>query len=147
LITVARDWLGLSDPNRPIQPSLPDCWIWMANEFLGRADKSPPPIDNSRGLLCEMVSKYAYKGKRKREQQEAEREIAASLQRDQLRMVTVSRSRYNPRFRGRIIAEPRQAQELLVQAALCIVSSVPFKDFDFEEVGPLRNEAAVTLAK
>jgi hypothetical protein len=42
--------------------------------------------------------------------------------------VTISRARYNPRFRGRIIAEPRQAQELLLRTALCIVDSVPFKD-------------------
>jgi pimeloyl-ACP methyl ester carboxylesterase len=146
LISVARDWLGLTDPNRPIKPSLPDCWIWMANEVLGRDKKSPPPIDSTRGLLCEMISKYAYKGKLKREQEKAEREIATSLQRDQLRMLTVSRSRYNPRFRGRIIAEPRQAQELLVQAALCIVASTPFKDFDFKEVRPPRNEAALSPA-
>jgi pimeloyl-ACP methyl ester carboxylesterase len=144
LTSVARDWLSLDDASQPIKPSLPDCWIWMSNEFLGRAPESPAPIQVSRSLLCEMVSKYVYRGKNHERLEKAERDIAMSLQKDQLRMVTVSRARYNPRFRGRIIAEPRQAQELLIQAALCIVASVPFKDFDFKSVSPPKEGVRVS---
>ena len=91
---------------------------------------------NCRGGL---PKKYIYRGRSKPRREKAEQEIAASLQKDDLRVVSISRSRYNPRFRGRIIGEPRQAQELLLRAALCIVASRPYRGFDFEAVGPGTN--------
>lgn len=119
LSEAAREQLKITDARRAIKPALPDCWIWMSNDFLGLAEGEPsPPISTARQRLCEKVPDYLGP--------DNERAIAKRLSSDNLRMVTVSRARYNPRFRGRIIAEPRQAQELLLRAALCIAASEPF---------------------
>lgn len=127
LTAAARRRLEIADEKRPIKPALPDCWVWMSNEFLGQAKKNTPSIDDSRRLLCKEVPKFVGMDSAP---------IAEGLRKDDLRMVTVSRARYNPRFRGRIIAEPRQAQELLLQVALCIAVSTPFGTYDFKKVSP-----------
>lgn len=126
LCAAAHQRLGIGDSDEPIQAALPDCWVWMSHEFFGRKEGNAPTVDACVQPICEEVPKYVAKTKK------AEGEIAELLRADDLRMVTLSRARYNPRFRGRIIAEPRQAQELLLRAALCIVSSVPFKSFNFK---------------
>jgi pimeloyl-ACP methyl ester carboxylesterase len=109
-------------------PALPDCWVWMSNEFLDRAKgRSAPSVENGIQSLCREIPGYLGR--------EKEKEVAESLRSDSLRIVSLSRARYNPRFRGRIVAEPRQAQELLLRLSLCIVTSVPFESFAFE-AGP-----------
>jgi hypothetical protein len=133
LDTVARSWLGL-DVASPIKPSLPDCWVWMSNSFLERT--SNPTINYSREELCTVLPQYVYRGSDKDKVKEAEGKIAASLQQDDLRIVGVSRARFNPRFRGRIVAEPRQAQELLLRVALCIAASQPYREFNFKAFSP-----------
>jgi hypothetical protein len=137
LSAVARDWLGL-DEESPIKPSLPDCWIWMSNKFLGFGEDVDPQIEDSPRRLCLTLPRHINKGGTRSESEQAEREIAKSLQEDDLRIVAVSRSRYNPRFRGRIVAEPRQAQELLLRAALCIVASKPFGEPTGRVIGAIR---------
>jgi hypothetical protein len=134
LLLSATAWgrLDMEKPKHSLVTALPDCWVWMSNEFLGHRKDNPQSIkDNLRSLRAE-VPPYVEKTK------ESERMIAEKMRTDDLRMVTLSRARYNPRFRGRIIAEPRQAQELLLQAALCLVASVPFREFPFARESPDR---------
>jgi hypothetical protein len=100
----------------------------MSNECLGRAKgRSAPSVENGIQSLCREIPGYLGR--------EKEKEVAESLRSDSLRIVSLSRARYNHRFRGRIVAEPRQAQELLLRLSLCIVTSVPFESFAFE-AGP-----------
>jgi hypothetical protein len=110
-------------------PALPDCWIWISSEVLGpnRWGRAPDTISLALARLVDAVPDYL--GRKK------ETLVAEMMRSDALRMVTISRARYNPRFRGRIIAQPRQAQELLLRAALCIATSVRFSDFNFPEPG------------
>jgi pimeloyl-ACP methyl ester carboxylesterase len=131
LTAVARERLGIDDRKREITPALPDCWVWLSNRFFGSSEEDTLTIQLARRRLCEKVQPLVLKGKTDAEREKAEDEIAERLRRDDLRIITLSRARYNPRFRGRIIAEPRQAQDLLLQAALCIATSVPFGEFDF----------------
>jgi hypothetical protein len=127
LNAAARSHLGIEDGEEVVVPALPDCWVWLSNEFLGLdKDDQAPPMEFGIRRLCEKAPKFLGKGS-------PETKIAEKLRSDSLRMVTLSRARYNPRFRGRIVAEPRQAQELLLRVALCIVTSVPFRGFKFEE--------------
>jgi hypothetical protein len=123
----ARAHLKIEEDEEPVVPALPDCWVWLSNEFLGldKQDQAPP-IEFGIRRLCEKAPRFLGKGS-------PETRIAEKLRSDSLRMVTVSRARYNPRFRGRIVAEPRQAQELLLRVALCVVTSVPFRDFAFQD--------------
>lgn len=129
LCDAARDRLGIEE-DRPINAALPDCWVWMSHDFFGRKPGNTPTVELCGQPICEQVPKYVRKGR------EAEGAIAGLLQADDLRMLTVSRARYNPRFRGRIITKPTQAQELLLRVALCIVASAPFRQFDFGTVAP-----------
>lgn len=125
LHAAARRHLVIEDEGVEVIPALPDCWIWMSNEFLGlEKEGDAPSIEFGIQRLCETVPGYLGK--------QPEKDIAEKMRSDSLRAITLSRARYNPRFRGRIVAEPRQARELLLRAALCIVSTVPFKNFTFE---------------
>lgn len=124
LQAAARAHLTIENEDVEVIPALPDCWIWISNDFLD-LKKNPPTIELGIQRLCETVPSYLGK--------HPENDIAEKMQSDSLRAITLSRARYNPRFRGRIVAEPRQARELLLRAALCIVSTVPFRSFTFEE--------------
>ena len=124
LSTIARTLLKIDAEETPVIPALPDCWVWMSNEFFSSLDKKALAIPEGIERLCKLVPNR-YIGK------ENEELVGENLRSDALRMVTISRARYNPRFRGRIVAEPRQAQELLLRVALCIATSVPFRQFVF----------------
>lgn len=103
-------------------PSLPDCWIYVSREFLN--EYGPLQIEKSRRRLCEMVAMHA-----------SGDALGELLRRGEVRVVTVSRARYNPRFRGRLLVDPKAVELLLVHAALCVAASVPFDDFDID-AGP-----------
>ena len=44
-----------------------------------------------------------------------------------VRIIQVSRARYNPRFRGRLVVAPKAVRGLLVHSALCLAISNPAK--------------------
>jgi hypothetical protein len=138
LSATARAWLRIKAPKEPVKPALPDCWVWMSNEFLGYRETETPSIDLARQRLCEKVPELLDLGESGEKKEAAETAIAEHMRNDYLRMVTISRARYNPRFRGRIIVEPRPAQELLLRVALCIAASAPFQTYDFASVSPRR---------
>ncbi|HEX5609817.1 MAG TPA: hypothetical protein VFX45_06975 [Solirubrobacterales bacterium] len=126
LHAAARSHLFIEDEKVKVIPALPDCWIWMSNDFLGLGKQDgAPTIELGIQRLCEKVPSYL--GKR------PENDIAEVMRSDSLRGITLSRARYNPRFRGRIVAEPKQAQELILRATLCIAGTVPFQSFTFKE--------------
>jgi pimeloyl-ACP methyl ester carboxylesterase len=131
LLRAARKKLRVEEECRPVNPSLPDCWVWMSPEFLHLDDDDPLHIDAARAELCKVVpERYLDPAK-----------LVNPLRRDQLRMITVSRARYNPRFRGRIVAEPKAARDTLLHVTLCIATSVPFIDYDLVR-GTLREAPA-----
>jgi hypothetical protein len=124
----ARSQLKIESATKWIAGSIPDCWVWMSNRFLRRSDElldEAVSVSEARVLLGTVVPTYLG---RKREGQ-----IAEKLRTDDLRILSMSRARYNPRFRGRVIANPRQAQEILLQVSLCVGASVPFAKFDFQQ--------------
>ena len=97
----------------------------MSKDFLKiHPNSGLPPLEVAISEFCK-IAPGAYLGR------EHEQDVAEMLRSDDLRILTLSRSRYNPRFRGRIVAEPHQAQELLIRVALCVAASVPFRDFSF----------------
>jgi hypothetical protein len=99
----------------------------MSRQFLNPEDQDNPARSNKidqldpeegRRQLSAVVPKYYVK--------DLER-LGEQLRQDHLRIVTVSRARYNPRFRGRIIADPGAAKDLLLHVTLCIAGSVPLQ--------------------
>jgi hypothetical protein len=130
LASAAKKRLGIVDRSQPVTPSLPDCWIWMSPEFLALDVDESLTVEAGRSRLCEVVP---------REYNDVN-VLSNRLRRDHLRIVTVSRSRYNPRFRGRIVVDPRTAKKLLLHITLCIAVSVPFEDYDLDAQPPQLRE-------
>lgn len=116
LAAAARKRLGLTDERVAVKPSMPDCWVWISPEFLGLDLDDTLTVAAARERICKVVP----------EQYVDEHALSTRLRRDQLRIVTVSRARYNPRFRGRLVVDPRVAKTLLLHIALCIAVSAPF---------------------
>jgi hypothetical protein len=111
-------------PGQPLKTSLPDCWIWMSPKFLLHDDEEPLDSDIGRRELCKVLpDRYL----------EDDSRLISALRKDHVRIVTVSRARYNPRFRGRLIADPVAARDLLHHATTCIAGSVPFPNYDVEK--------------
>jgi hypothetical protein len=111
----------------PLVPSLPDCWLWMTPKFLGCGDD--PTAAEEREALIASALKFGgdnVKG------------LAEELRDDNVRAITVSRARYNPRFRGRLVLNARALQQILTHVALCLAVSFEYPDFELES-GTLRH--------
>jgi hypothetical protein len=107
-------------------PSIPDCWIWMSKKFLLFSKDDEVTMESARGKLPEAVRHYAL--------QDNDGRIDESLRQEDVRIVSVSRARYNPRFRGRIVANSTDVKKVLTHLALCVAASRPFsKCFSIDE--------------
>jgi len=100
--------------------SLPDCWIWASHKFLGISKRS-----SAHDIVPRLLA-AAVDARRK------DSTLAHSLRDDELRIVTVSRARYNPRFRGRLVTDLESAKSLLLHSALCVSAARPFERFDWD---------------
>jgi hypothetical protein len=118
-------------------PSLPDCWLWMHAEFLSLATWGGHTVMSVRELFAAEVAKLVTSETTKRE--EAEERLADHLQKGQIRVLTVSRARYNPRFRGRLVLDTRAVKQTLLHAALCIAVGHDYAHFDMG-AGELRSD-------
>ena len=92
--------------------SLPDCLVWLDHENVRGDQKS----------MSKAVHELAsFLGGLNRET------IGNISQREALRIVSMSRARFNPRYRGRVMgAQENATQQLLLHAGLCIVGSKPW---------------------
>jgi hypothetical protein len=92
--------------------SLPDCWLWVSSDFLSLHDNpivTPETIEKLALAVVERGALY--------------RDWYRDLSSEHLRIVNLSRARYNPRYRGRLIIDPQEARRALVHAALCVALS------------------------
>ncbi len=106
-------------PDLRTVPSLPDCWVWMPRSFLGVGDDELTVTSGLKKLRTGVhESRSAIGGRLQKE--------------DDLRIITVSRARYNPRFRGRMVVDPKAAETLLHHVALCASASIPLAKYDIE---------------
>jgi hypothetical protein len=107
--------------------SLPDCWVWVSRSVLGTRKDISLTVDRAikdlSGLVGDLVG-----GKG------SEVALLNDLRTDRIRIITVSRARYNPRFRGRLIVDPKRARRLLLHVALCLSLSDPIADKPFAQV-------------
>jgi len=110
-------------------PALPDCWVWMTADFLGLGPK--PTVKEEREAV--IAAALDHQGDRER--------LAEALRNDLVRVITISRARYNPRFRGQLVLSARAAQEILLHVALCLATSYEYRKFNLKE-GELRRGAS-----
>jgi hypothetical protein len=109
-------------------PSLPDCWLWVSRRFLSLGEDEQVGVDAGIGKLVEVARTRCTPADRKK----PFASIESALEEDELRLITVSRARYNPRFRGRVVVEPKALRDLLLHATLCLSASVPLGQFDLD---------------
>jgi pimeloyl-ACP methyl ester carboxylesterase len=114
--------------------SLPDCWVWVGPGFFGDdTAKRRLPAEAHEAFLGQMTS-YTTK------------ELAQHLQTGQVRVIKVSRARYNPRFAGSLLQNVRAVEQVLTHVALCLASAHPFADFDRDQEGWSSKPEAATIA-
>lgn len=112
-----------SDEIEPVS-SLPDSWIWLSNKLLnlnkGTVDQRraiDALIDYTGDRLEEGGQKHSSKSERNPET------LLTAIRNEDLRIINVSRARYNPRFRGRLVVDERAARRSLLHATLCVALS------------------------
>ncbi len=121
LVTLAKDYTGREDFHRV--PSMPDCWIWVARSLLAHTDAKITMQDAIHAIVPVA-----------REVGEDTRTMLQAIRDERIRIVTVSRARFNPRFRGRLLVDGKAARKVLVHAALCVASSRSVHGRDLREV-------------
>jgi pimeloyl-ACP methyl ester carboxylesterase len=109
-------------------PSLPDCWIWVSPKFLGVEPSlaNTLTIPETNEFFIAAVNKLHLAGEASR------RRLAEHLHNDEIRVITVSRARYNPRFRGRLVIDSHAVKPILLHVALCLATSYQYDDFDLD---------------
>lgn len=108
-------------------PSLPDCWLWMAPEFFELQGWGKHTIEMGRELFISAVHSYM----------NDKDGLTDRLQRDKIRVLTVSRARYNPRFRGKLVLNVGAVQHILLHVGLCVASAYKYPEFNLREPEPL----------
>lgn len=86
--------------------TLPECWVWLSREFYGldhsfRLEEGVEKLINTAGKI-------------------EDRELEKLIGHGHLRIVQISRARFNPRYRGRLLVTPADVGRLLVHVALCL---------------------------
>jgi hypothetical protein len=104
-------------------PSLPDCWIWASNNFLKSGQFVPLAADEAFSRFLDAVGQAHSEFGQLRE----------SIRNEDVRVISVSRARYNPRFRGRLVTDESSAKSILLHAALCISAAQSAANYDWKK--------------
>jgi hypothetical protein len=107
--------------------SLPDCWVWVSRSVLGTRKSIPLTVGRAIKDLADLVGDLEAGAR-------SEVALLNDLRTDRIRIITVSRARYNPRFRGRLIVDPKRARRLLLHVSLCLTLSKSIADSPFQTV-------------
>lgn len=105
--------------NEPIDyvSTLPECWFWVSRRFLGFGRDTVFTLEEAQTAFVRQVPVLS------------DSDLGELIHDDHVRIVQVSRARYNPRYRGRLVVTLKDARGLLEHAALCIaVSDVADKE-------------------
>ncbi len=100
-------------------PSLPDCWVWLSTDYLQIGDFD----------ITEAIERFIYAAHARGDDEDC---LSEHMHRDELRVITVSRARYNPRFRGRLLSDSRAVKQTLLHVALCLAVAYRYDEFDLE---------------
>lgn len=110
----------------PLEVStLPDVWVWVADD-LCREERPDPQgfqlLEAIRGDgMCKAFVRWVVSGSNGHPLTTTD--VAAALDADQLRIVSLSGASYNPRYRGKEIRKPDKALQHLIHLALVVSHS------------------------
>jgi pimeloyl-ACP methyl ester carboxylesterase len=127
-------------------PSLPDCWILISNRFLeSLAGPGGPQRREQYSVVTDLARKVSALNDPNlgEEHDAAWNTLESSLKNGDVRILSISRARYNPRYRGRLATNLRQAHEVLTHAALCAMLSRAYPQRTARRAAPPANAAKV----
>jgi hypothetical protein len=90
-------------------PSLADCWVWISSAKVAATPEGE--VDAERGIDGLLSLMRDIGGE--------DSNTLAAIREGWVRIVDVSRARYNPRFRGRLLVDGKAARKRLLHATLC----------------------------
>jgi pimeloyl-ACP methyl ester carboxylesterase len=127
----ATDTPGIGLP----PPSLPDCWVYTSREFVEVADKEPVKVVID--ALTSAVERVA-RTDNKVERGKRDRELESRLKSEELRIIAVSRARFNPRYRGKVLLNAKAVRTVLHHITWCLDHAAPYDTglFDRNDVYP-----------
>jgi len=99
-------------------PSLPDCWVWLHRDHIATTKQGRISVNRGIRGLISLTSDIGG----------SDEATLEAIQHSQLRIVNVSRARYNPRFRGRLLIDGKAARRRLLHAVVCLAISEPIID-------------------
>jgi pimeloyl-ACP methyl ester carboxylesterase len=120
VVEVAREFAGGEHFDHV--PSLPDTWVWLSRRLLVSDDEVELDVAGGIRRLISVVPDICA----------SPETMLRAIRADNLRIVGVSRARYNPRFRGRLVVDGSAARKRLIHAALCLSQSQPIADLERE---------------
>jgi hypothetical protein len=94
-------------------PALPDCWIWLCSEKIVSTPEGTPDVTLGMERLLALTAEIGGKDER----------VGNAIRAGWIRIIDVSRARYNPRFRGRLLVDAKAARRRLLHACLCLAAS------------------------
>jgi hypothetical protein len=112
-------------------PSMPDCWIWCSPEFLGLDYESDDPSVVDEHFVDKVKSLFP---SNKVEATSRLDHLSTALREEKLRVIMISRARYNPRFRGKLVFDAATVKPLLNHVALCLAAGWSYRNY--VEAGP-----------
>jgi hypothetical protein len=126
LVIAQAKWKKIDPVDRV--PSLPECWIWLSNKYLGLSSTIADSDSGSRlfqETTVDMVDKLTATDRHR-----DHLSLDDALRNDELRVLTVSRSRYNSRYRGQLVTSRSALTNILLHSAICVARSraVPASD-------------------
>jgi hypothetical protein len=115
-------------------PSLPDNWIWVSSRALSlpTADDKRHDAQDADHEMRDGLDGFLNFARRC----DNDEIMLKQIRDDDVRIVNVSRARFNPRFRGRLVVDGKSARKRILHAALCIglSKSAHREDEDYESV-------------
>ncbi len=124
--------------NDPAAPStLPDVWIWLSVEAIQQLVRGPSGDRSDERSLMRTIADRDPK-----EIKGVKKLVRNLLATDHIKIVRVSSSEFNPRFRGWRIRDWKRAWQLLRHAATCYDYSLAGTDYDPFDVEQIINTPA-----
>jgi pimeloyl-ACP methyl ester carboxylesterase len=111
---------GRKHTTRQQPPSLPDCWLYTRRRHLGL----------KKGTLAKDAVKAF--GEQAARDSKKDSDLEEKLKDDTLRLIMVSRARFNPRYRGRLLLDAGTVRPILEHAGYCAKEAAAYRDFDFD---------------
>jgi hypothetical protein len=111
-------------------PSLPDCWVWLSADFFGLAENAPQlsAKDATDHFIDRVTSLHPAPATA--EGSATERpplDLGTALRDGEIRVIMVSRARYNPRYRGKLVVNTGAVRQILTHVALCLACASNYR--------------------